>query len=124
MPDATDLAAALNECMPLTNIHSVLESDTEHQAECGDLWFIDENGDSHISLFRPDAEIYAWGLLAAECKRRGWNIVCATGPTGYVAVSLVETDGVYRRPFLQPGTDALAFARAFAAAKRAEGGGA
>lgn len=103
----TDLAAALNECMPLTHGLSTYE-----RAEVKDAIRLKIEG-RELWWNKSDAEII--GILWAECVRRGWHLelTCST-----VKVSTTR-NGRFDLHFQKPGTDALAFARAFAAAKKA-----
>lgn len=107
----TDLAAALNECMPLTHGLSTYE-----RAEVKDAIRLKIEG-RELWWNKSDAEII--GILWAECVRRGWWPSLHHGTTSVFIHDMNDT--IIAKAL---GTDALAFARAFAAAKRAEGGGA
>lgn len=67
--NTTDLAAALNECMPLTHGLSTYE-----RAEVKDAIRLKIEG-RELWWNKSDAEII--GILWAECVRRGWHVIAA-----------------------------------------------
>lgn len=110
--NTTDLAAALNECMPLTIDDWEYFKCRPHpydnkRVEC-------EDADGMPTKLNADEII---GILWAECVRRGWPVAFHVDPPE-VVVWPYRGNGRHK----VEGNDALAFARAFAAAKRAEGG--
>lgn len=111
----TDLAAALNECMPLTVDGETYVAVREFAGHA--TWFSRSETDLAYSIIFHDREII--GILWAECVRRGWPVAFHVDPPE-VVVWPYRGNGRNK----VEGNDALAFARAFAAAKRAEGGGA
>lgn len=113
--NTTDLAAALNECMPMSfNGYTYVRAEVATESSIGSLWLRHETGG-----FITCSQHYIIGILWAECVQRKW---CVSLTSRFVTVSTVNARGHLDVHYQQPCTDALAFARAFAAAKRATQG--
>ena len=108
MSSTTDLAAALNECMPMTIDGEAYVRRESHFRDPFLVELITEEGD----VARADVRTVD-SVLLARCRELNYSVHFM--PPGMC----INANG---HCYEQPTCDALAFARAFAAAKRAEGG--